>query len=137
MEEKICNIIPIPTNEKTNIIRNINTGKFSYTLIEADTNIFKYQYLYIVSDDDIKQGDYIYKDSKVSRVITSRDLDRLKDIIKDYKKVIASTNSNINLPSIDKNFIPWWCAIYSTKTRIKIKYLYKKPWVDSNNNIRI
>lgn len=109
---KRCRVVRLSTNEKASKIRLNNKSKLSFEPhiqgLSYDGFLHTYQHLYILSDDEIKEGDWCYDNSRNEdiRIFTHVDSKIEKH---DLKKIIATTDSSLNLPEpklFDNNV--WW-----------------------------
>ena len=64
------------------------------------------QFLYILSDDEIQEGDYVL-DEDCSELFGP--YEKTDFLIRDHKKVIASTDPSLNLPSPSPDFLHAYC----------------------------
>jgi len=78
------------------------------------------QHLYILSDDEIKEGDYVVLgDGKtLKRMYTKDVLDWANSYSSATKKIIASTDTSLGLPSPSEDFILKYVEMYNKNTPI-------------------
>ena len=93
---KRCKVVMLPTKEKSDIFIGKTHSVLHYKNNIPDEEFKSYQHLYIISDDGIKKGDYIY--CTITNII---EIDKYNhdDLIRDWKKVIATTDSSLWRPS--------------------------------------
>lgn len=95
-------IITISTTEIDIAKANSNSGL--YNAVAPNNFIYQSQHLYFTSNEEIKEGDWYIDDASfVRRPITS-DL-TYWSVRKEYKKIVASTDSSLRLPCIEDSFI--------------------------------
>jgi hypothetical protein len=127
MESKMkCKVVMLATNKiQANGIQIIkNTGRLRLPITGAElrrivnnnTN-WKPQHLYLISNEEIKDGDYCVCVKKFGVLFTDGTEHKFNQLIKveheayyqvnktDYKKVIATTDTTLNLPLIPQSFI--------------------------------
>lgn len=107
-----------------------------------------YFHLHIVSDEEIQVGDYytIY-DSKSVHKAGGMNQTWYKEMC---KKIIASTDSSLNLPKLSNDFIKKYCEVggideimieyetgYTQQQYSEIDLQFERPKVNSNNEISI
>ena len=131
MNFKECKVVMLPTNKKArvgqiskcmNYIPDMSGGN----LFDADDLIyttslsnllteFKSQELYFLSDDPIEEGNYYYSESakqvKVATAKNAKDHYFTLDagFHSTWKKIIASTNPDLNLPRPSQGFVKKYC----------------------------
>lgn len=127
---KNCKLIMLPTNEKAQIGDFIIVKYNNNTLItpgKIECGIKKYegdgvadqQHLYILSDDEIKVGDWLLTASEHQepfKVENDLHADNIRVTNKHvvatpFRKIIASTNPSLNLPSPSQAFIEKYCEV--------------------------
>jgi hypothetical protein len=101
---KNCKTVMLPTNEKAPI-NLTNQG----LLFNSPDYIGKNQHLYILSDDEIKVGDYTIDNDGNLPFQIHANIVRYKQ--GKYPKIIASTDSSLNLPSPSQAFIEKYCEV--------------------------
>lgn len=113
---KSCQVVVLPTNQKAVIGENalvyVNSplnpywgyGKVIYA--EGMNVECTEHHLYILSDDKIEVGDYVL-DQDCSELFGP--YEKTDFLIRDHKKVIASTDPTLNLPTIPEQSIQDWC----------------------------
>ncbi len=78
----------------------------------------KNKQLIIISDDEIKNNDYYVDDTNSIRKCVVNDDNYWRDRLS-YKKIISSSNPQLNLPLIPKSFIEYFIEQYNKKNMIK------------------
>ncbi len=118
---KKAKVVMLSTNEKINIIEDRGKFELIKNAQKANTinSIVKGYHLYIISDDEIKENDwYLGTYMKSSYYgLYKCDSKRLEAITKEFKnvakKVIASTDSSLELPQPSKQFIEKYIEEYN------------------------
>jgi len=133
MENKDNNIVMLPTEKAdyTSLIKNNdepdkkglfwsqNRSKTSYfTQDYLKSANAKSYHLYVLLDDEIKEGDWIYYelDRKVSQIKSMYIHKEWANITKNgvfCKKIIATTDTSLNLPQPSKQFIEKYIEEYN------------------------
>lgn len=124
---KECDVVMLPTKERTNILKNIDKALLYVPTIESINNSrCEWQHLYILSDEEIKEGDIIKTPTSIARVktINYEDGNKLRSLITediiiislrygqkegvlettnyraiDCKKIIATTDKSLKIKS--------------------------------------
>jgi len=139
---KLCKVVMLPTNEKSNIWWSGQKLLFNNT--PEDPSRGECQYLYVLSDDEIKEGDWFINRQYFIEVNDEPEYDiwqcddkTILDV--DCKKVIASTdpsliikgeypynaNIDLNLPSLPQSFVEEYVSKYNKGNKIEdimVKY---------------
>lgn len=141
---KQCNIYLLPINDKSNI-KLIHTllepvllsGEFRKDWLNDDE---KFVNLYITDDSEIREGDWIIWNSKVVQAINTK-------YHKTTKKIIATTDTSLNLSQIPKQFIEYYISEYNAGRKIDkvdVEFegelyggVYAIPKISANNEISI
>lgn len=141
---KQCNIYLLPINDKSNI-KLIHTllepvllsGEFRKDWLNDDE---KFVNLYITDDSEIREGDWIIWNSKVVQAINTK-------YHKTTKKIIATTDTSLNLSQIPKQFIEYYISEYNAGRKIEkvdVEFegelyggVYAIPKISANNEISI
>ena len=93
-------VVMLSTNQKTKylmVYSDVEKTKGKLILNGLKNDEYKeYQHLYIISDDEIKKGDYIYCTITNAIEIAKYNHD---DLIRDWKKVIATTDKTLSQTS--------------------------------------
>lgn len=91
-----CNIIMLPTKEKTNIVKQLDVKTNHLQFVSnswVSTYNWEYQQLYFISDEEIKKGDWVYTKlfgvSKVKNLLWSKQ--------ENAKKIIATTDRELTI----------------------------------------
>lgn len=111
---KKCKVVMLPT-EKKSIIGGIVKRSVDNKLV-LHTDVTQWhginQHLYILSDEEIKEGDWKYN-SKLDFIWKHNRLNKaqeLKNICHpETRKIIASTDVNLNLPVPSNVFLSIYC----------------------------
>ena len=133
---KQCNIYLLPINDKSNI-KLIHTllepvllsGEFRKDWLNDDE---KFVNLYITDDSEIREGDWIIWNSKVVQAINTK-------YHKTTKKIIATTDTSLNLSQIPKQFIEYYISEYNAGRKIEkvdveeVEYM-TEGWIPTYNN---
>lgn len=130
---KQCQVVMLPTNQEAPIQLGVN---FHYNIPGHFRGT--YFHLYILSDDAILTDDYIYQ-TNAERVIKNG----FEGLVCNYsKKIIASTNPSLNLPSPSKEFLKIYCE--KQPEEVLVRYHdeneeFVEGWlkVNANNEISI
>lgn len=83
---------------------------------EGQLSIGQPQHLYLLSDEEIKEGDwYLVGLNKVRKAITHTST-IIKTTVKEFgfsgwKKIIASTDPSLNLPTFSQSFVKKYCDL--------------------------
>jgi hypothetical protein len=111
---KKCKLVMLTSNEKAPIF-SIRSWKKLYNsnMVKAINPITfnddeSYQHLYIISDEEIKEGDWCIINDSIR--IGKYDGNINKNW---YKKIISSTDSNLNLPQPSQSFIDKYIEEYN------------------------
>ena len=141
---KQCNIYLLPINDKSNI-KLIHTllepvllsGEFRKDWLNDDE---KFVNLYVTDDSEIREGDWIIWNSKVVQAINTK-------YHKTTKKIIATTDTSLNLSQIPKQFIEYYISEYNAGRKIDkvdVEFegelyggVYAIPKISANNEISI
>lgn len=103
---------------------------FNCTCIEHD--------LYILSDEKVRIGDYFLFETKVFKCLMEGNLSLKTNANTDTpwvdrekcKKIIASTDSSLNLQSPSNSFIKQWCESGGTIDKVTVTYgPYETLWL--------
>lgn len=136
MSFKKAKVVMLPTNDKSlGVIvkhKHVNPNLLTTNINEdfiGNNNKYQAYHLYITSDDKIKESDYIHT--------TNIPIEKVKEIIKDYStqkgyeslyicengnqykpcevygKIIATTDTSLNLPQPSKEFIEKYVEEYN------------------------
>ena len=138
---KECNIHLLPSNEKSEIsLGNTGKGIILHENIKPDYTNRTYQHLYITDDSEIREGDWIIWNSKVVQAINTK-------YHKTTKKIIATTDTSLNLSQIPKQFIEYYISEYNAGRKIDkvdVEFegelyggVYAIPKISANNEISI
>ena len=113
-------VVMLPTNKQSKL--RIDDGELVLSDSKLCKNTINYQYqnLYVISNDTIKLGDWVYNKNEYPK-IEYIDGSALPNI-SDYKKIVATTDENLNLPKIPNNFIEKYCEAGGIN-EISIEYL--------------
>jgi len=110
----------------TKITKYLDTNKLSTNLdrLERHTN----QHLYFTSDEIINRKDFVY--NIVNKSIQRWD-EEFKADLEYFKKVIASTNPDLNLPQPSNEFIQYYISEYNkgniiTEVLVEYDYMFLK-----------
>jgi hypothetical protein len=114
-------VVMLPTNEKAKVgminLEHYNKEGFKLELIHYVTNGdgLHPQHLYITSDEEIKEGDWVYSEGLhyVFQVLV------FPLSAKDAKKIIATTDTSLNLPQPSQQLIEKYIEEYNKGNQIK------------------
>ena len=120
MKLKKCKVVMLPSNEvglnkKGDVVKynNLVFGGLScgeqdqvkiVTSPTLNTTHWTKQHLYILSDDEIQVGDLIIDLTLNGLLNVHANVVRYRNVL-DFKKIIATTDKSLNLPTISKGFI--------------------------------
>lgn len=126
-----CQVIMLSTNEKAIssefiIGKRIKTtektpDKLVYGFALSDI-IFQRQHLYILSDEKIKEDDWYYFNVGYAsgvKIANEEDIEQINFEI-NPKKIIATTNENLGLPQLSKEFIETYILSYNMGSMITL-----------------
>lgn len=141
-KKAISNEFIIGKRVKANTEKPINELVYGFALSNI---IFQRQHLYILSDDEIKEGDYVLIQLSEINIIEIQKVknynnenfifDNNNQIYKDYcKKIIATTDTSLELPQLPKEFIETYILSYNmgsmnTITEIMVEYEIDGPYM--------
>lgn len=121
---KECKVVMLPTNEKARIVKQ-NNQLFYNPVLEYNYRYGKNNmHMYILSDDEIVDNTW---------TLCLDELDHPEDAIRFHKtgaycsgcrKIIASTDKKLNLPTPSKAFIAKYCELGGIDT-IMVEYVEK------------
>lgn len=117
---KEARVVMLATNDSSVIQMHIEDGGFQpiadyRTPYRNPPRVFQNYHIYIVSNEEVKQDDWYYSGGMTSEYnIHKADSDRLVKLIKEskvveYPKIIASTDTILNLPRPSYDFIRKYC----------------------------
>ena len=115
MNFKRCKVVMLSTNEKA-VQGQIEYFEDYKTLqvCKSESTIGIGQHLYILSDDKIEVGDYFIRDGEniviKFEIVVEGDLEYVQTHSV-FKKIIATTNKFLNLPTVSKGFIQKYCEL--------------------------
>lgn len=128
---KRCQVVCLPTNQKaTNGLQPLSkvkgglfvpyTGAWARRLQEHGAQAF---HLYILSDDKIEVGDWVTAkfifETKVLQCSNEIFKGNCKESPKVFKKIIASTDPNLNLPQPSLEFLKVYCEKQPEEVMVK------------------
>ena len=132
-----CKVIKTDCEEITSICLKPD-GKLNYENISKPPIYginhlgWKYQNLHITSDNEIFEGDYVIiqnnnkffvnKVSEIKNNIIICHSDSNFYFLENCKKIIATNDPNLNLPSIPENFIQKYCKNDGKISQVLIKF---------------
>lgn len=114
---KDISIYPSPIALFNNQLFNCYSCK--YPMLEAE-----YQHLYFTSDEQIKESDWYIDDTNTIRKSITSDINYWQQR-KDYRKIIATTDTSLGLPEPSKEFIQSYIEAYNKQspiTEVMIEY---------------
>lgn len=131
MIKKECKVVMLPTNEKSHIYHVVNVDKLRYVtgIHKEDLEQFpnqsntQNQHLYILSDDEIKEGDYLI--SITGNILKCNNPHRKEIQLHSIGKIIATTDSFLNLPQPSQAFIKKYCESNSEIKEVMVEYVNK------------
>ena len=119
---KECNIHLLPSNEASSSmvievckkqLSDLNIGQLAYTpRLMPSKEYFNIINLYVTDDSEIREGDWIIWNSKVVQAINTK-------YHKTTKKIIATTDTSLNLSQIPKQFIEYYISEYNAGRKIE------------------
>ena len=126
--KKECKIVMLPTNEKSHIYHIVNVDKLRYVtgIHKEDLEQFpnqsntQNQHLYILSDDEIKEGDYLI--SITGNILKCNNPHRKEIQLHSIGKIIATTDSFLNLPQPSQAFIKKYCESNGEIDKVMVAY---------------
>ena len=138
--DKTCNVVMLPTNEKASNIVKILKDTISYTTTENISG-GNYQHLYITSNNEIKKDDWFIANQGVHQCIEVVAGDYPYKIANKYnnneiqyqsknwlgKKIIATTDTSLELPQPSKQFIQKYIEEYNKGnviTKVEVEHTY-------------
>lgn len=132
-------IILLSTTNKTNLIANMQLDLFVYTddIIKYNSSYIiefelKYYHIYFISNEPIQKNDWFY--NTIQKCIYKNDIENY-DINKEYlKKIIASTNPDLNIPIIPITYIKYFCDVEGEE-EINLHYENESSLKIVNNEI--
>ena len=128
-------MLPIEDNSGTNIQLFGRTLEYHNILKFTNKDFYKYQHLYIISDDEIKEGDWYFDGTDFIHK-KSKHNNTLVDGNKQAKKIIATTDTSLELPRLSQQFIQKYIEEYNRGniiTDVLVEYENKfdgKEYVD-------
>lgn len=159
---KRTRVIMLPTNRKSKVFMHNETKVlFARNIDEYNyKSYFQNQHIYIVSDDEITMNDWHinviqFNDALIDEMPWKPEdeihLKNLKKYSNYFKKVIASTDTSLGLPSPSNAFIQKYCELNGKIDDINVEYILQHdlrtdnkdqefkyiPKVSSNNTITI
>jgi hypothetical protein len=120
---QMCNVVMLSTNKKANLGDMLIDGNRQYILGRCTnpnytaTSIKPYA-LYITSDEPIVESDWYIDDANTVRQAVTSDSDYWERR-PEYKKIIATTDTSLGLPSPSHEFISAYIAAYNKEKQIK------------------
>ena len=139
---KECNIHLLPSNEASSSmvievckkqLSDLNIGQLAYTpRLMPSKEYFDIINLYVTDDSEIREGDWIIWNSKVVQAINTK-------YHKTTKKIIATTDTSLNLSQIPKQFIEYYISEYNAGRKIEkvdveeVEYM-TEGWIPTYNN---
>lgn len=120
---KKCSILLLATDKSNLFTRNgfleqvTDGGDMIAQDLDGSTEWQPYE-LYIISDDEIKNGDNSFVYYKPESVAVLNDV-YCQAPLKDCAKVIATTNTDLNLPQIPQDFIEEYIRSYNGNEIVK------------------
>jgi hypothetical protein len=123
-----CSVVLLPTNKKVNIQGNAFFLNNFLLKTESSLLVGKSCELYILSDDKIEIGDWCYDEH--NEVIFQNGSIWLSS---SGNKIIATTDSSLNLPQIPQDFIQTFIASYNNGVILdKVLVEYDLPKICEN-----
>lgn len=133
--KKECQVVMLPTNEKSHIYHVVNVDKLRYVtgIHKEDLEQFpnqsntQNQHLYILIDDEIKKEDFVIQNNQICIAKFNKPIlfpykgGNGIDLI-DGKKIISSTNSSLNLPQPSQAFIKKYCELNGKIDKVMVEY---------------
>lgn len=118
------NVVILSTNEKSKLVLAYNNKlAINHTYGLAKFDDATYQHLYITSDEEIKEGDWCYKQDVQGKVF--KWVSTSNTWYKDAKKIIASTDKSLGLPSPSDGFVVKFITRYNDGnpiTEVMVEY---------------
>jgi len=125
MNFKRCKVVMLSTNEKA-VQGQIEYFEDYKTLqvCKSESTIGIGQHLYILSDDKIEVGDYFIRDGEniviKFEIVVEGDLEYVQTHSV-FKKIIATTDRSLGLPTVSKGFIQKYCELEGIN-EVLVKY---------------
>jgi len=125
MKYKIHKVVMLSTEKATREFKNLISYENKHLALARMSGVapekeFRVHELYILSDDEIQEEDYVVLgDGKtLKRMYTKDVLDWANSYSSATKKIIASTDTSLGLPSPSEDFILKYVEMYNKNTPI-------------------
>lgn len=145
--KKKCRVVMLPTNQEAPIYKVPNRDILFLSNDIDNTKYTHHYHLYILSDDEIKEGDWFIANQGVHQCLEIVKGDYPYKIANQYNneeiqyqskywsgnKIIATTNSSLNLPRPSNEFIQKFCE-KSGIWEVMVEYILSgKEYVDDQD----
>jgi hypothetical protein len=120
-----CQVVMLPTENMSKLVRQISTSKLFFNSgYSVKSGLAQPQHLYFPSNEVIKEGDWIFE-------IGEWDIKSVCQSLKNWtkedhekfpndKKIVASTDSSLGLPTIPKSFLKQYVAANGKIDKVKL-----------------
>lgn len=132
---KKCKIVVLTTNDKVKLFRDNSKNELFYSNLTPQTgnsinSCVDGLHLYILSDDEMNQGDPIIEDINETLILQYHSPHSMNENIYRLGKIIASTNTSLNLPKPSNAFLKKYCQLGGLNN---IMVEYENDWVYCDN----
>lgn len=127
-----CKVILLATDKYPALLKSTMSDKMYGMYNCAQRMPHSLHHLYFVSDEEIQVGDWIYDTVLMNRV--EKAVYDNTYLTRDWKKVVATTDKSLQLPSIPESFLKEYVEKNGSINEVEIEYTcLKHYWKDRSN----